>query len=106
LEGTAFPTQAGNSVLTAHVYLPNGKPGPFIDLKNLMYGDEIVIQAYGQRYVYEVRETGKITPDSASVFKHSEYPALTLVTCMGYDETSGKYLWRYTARAVQVRIEK
>ncbi len=43
LEGTAYPTLDGNSVLTAHVYLPNGQPGPFIDLGKLSWGQEIAV---------------------------------------------------------------
>jgi len=105
LAGTAFPTQAGNSVITGHVYLPNGNPGPFNDLSKLKYGDQIIITAYGQKYIYEVREVNRILPDSQEAFAHSEYPVLTLVTCQGYDETSGLYLWRYYVRAVQVKIE-
>ena len=38
LNGTAFPTWAGNSVLTAHVYLSNGQPGPFVNLHTLGVG--------------------------------------------------------------------
>ncbi len=105
LAGTAFPTQAGNSVITGHVYLPDGNPGPFSDLSKLKYGDQIIITAYGQKYIYEVREVNRILPDSQEAFTHSDYPVLTLVTCQGYDETSGLYLWRYYVRAVQIKIE-
>ncbi len=35
LEGSAFPSWNGNSVLTAHVYKFNGQPGPFINLINI-----------------------------------------------------------------------
>lgn len=105
LEGTAFPTQAGNSVVTAHVYLPDGQPGPFIQLDQLMYGDQIIIHAYGQKYIYEVREMQQVYPQSQAIFKHSEYPVLTLVTCQGYDEYRELYTWRYYVRAVQVKIE-
>ncbi|HEX5840188.1 MAG TPA: isopeptide-forming domain-containing fimbrial protein, partial [Anaerolineales bacterium] len=39
LEGSAFPSWKGNSVLTSHVYLANGLPGPFVNLNKLTYGD-------------------------------------------------------------------
>ena len=39
LDGTAFPGWDGNSVLTGHVYLPDGSPGPFQRLGSLRYGD-------------------------------------------------------------------
>jgi uncharacterized repeat protein (TIGR01451 family) len=32
LEGSAFPSWNGNSLLTGHVYLASGLPGPFVDL--------------------------------------------------------------------------
>jgi hypothetical protein len=37
LEGSAFPTHVGNSILTSHVFLPNGLPGPFINLQQLSH---------------------------------------------------------------------
>jgi LPXTG-site transpeptidase (sortase) family protein len=104
LHGTAFPTWEGNSVVTAHVYLPNGLPGPFVDLVKLGWGDQVIVHAYGQRYIYEIRSNRTVSPQT-SVFEHEEYPWLTLITCQGYDETSDSYLYRTVVRAVQVRIE-
>ena len=104
LETTAFPTHAGNSVITGHVYLPDGKPGPFVDLNKLKYGDQIIVHAYGQKYIYEVRGTGQIAPDTKDAFPHEEYPVLSLLTCQGYDETTGTYTWRYIVRAIQVKV--
>jgi len=104
LHGTAFPTWDGNSVVTAHVYLPNGLPGPFVDLMKLGWGDQVIVHSYGQRYIYEIRSNRTVSPLS-DVFKHEEYPWLTLITCQGYDETSDSYLYRTVVRAVQVRIE-
>ncbi|MBV6393172.1 MAG: hypothetical protein KPEEDBHJ_02408 [Anaerolineales bacterium] len=62
LNGTAFPTWNGNSVLTAHVTNANGLPGPFADLKSLKYGDQIIVHLYGQQYIYEVRASPVPTP--------------------------------------------
>mgnify|MGYP000073678406 CR=1 FL=1 len=55
LHGTAFPSWTDNSVLTGHVYTADGLPGPFINLNRLKWGDQIIIHAFGQKYVYEVR---------------------------------------------------
>jgi len=104
LQGTAFPTWAGNSALTAHVYLPDGTPGPFVDLHKLLSGDKVIVHAYGQRYIYEVRSNRKVSP-RANIFKHEEFPWLTLITCQGYNEASDSYRYRIVVRAVQVRIE-
>ncbi|HCC78613.1 MAG: hypothetical protein A2X25_09865 [Chloroflexi bacterium GWB2_49_20] len=107
LNGTAFPTQAGNSVLTAHVYDANGDPGPFVNLGKLVWGDEIIVHAFGQEYVYAVRETALVPPGAvSSVIRPEEYPWLTLITCKGYDEASNSYRYRVVVRAVQVSIKQ
>ena len=49
LEGSAFPSWNGNSVLTSHVYLSDGLPGPFVNLNKLKFGDKIIVHAYGQK---------------------------------------------------------
>jgi len=105
LNGTAFPMQSGNSVLTGHVVDTNGSPGPFARLGSLKWGDEISVHAFGQKYVYEVREIELVAPDAvSSVIRHEAYPWLTLITCQGYDESSDSYRYRLVVRAVQVEI--
>jgi len=91
LEGTAFPTWNGNSVLTAHVYNADGEPGPFENLHQLKWGDQIIVARLGYKeYIYEIRnvKTG-VHPDDISALGHKDYPYLTLITCSGYDEKSG-----------------
>lgn len=105
LEDTAYPTHAGNTGITAHAYLADGTPGPFVDLSKLHYGDQIIIHMGGQRYLYEVRENKLIRPNEASVLKHEEHPWLTLITCKNYNETTGDYQYRVSVRAVLVKVE-
>ena len=105
LGGTAFPTWAGNSVVTGHAYLPNGKSGPFVNLGNLGYGSKVVVHAWGQRYIYEVRSVERVQPDDLRILKHEELPWLTLLTCQGFDEAKGTYRWRLAVKAVQVKVE-
>jgi LPXTG-site transpeptidase (sortase) family protein len=105
LNGTAFPTWAGNSVITGHVTLSSGLAGPFADLKSLRFGDRVIIHAWGERYVYEIRELDLVSPTDRQVFRHEERSWLTLVTCQGYDEREDAYRWRVVARAVLVEIE-
>jgi len=106
LNGTAFPSWAGNSVITGHVFDANGKPGLFTDLTKLNYGDQIILHAFGQAYIYEVRETKLVTPNNISAMtQHEDLPWLTLVTCRGYDEANNTYYFRYLVRAVQVKIK-
>ena len=105
LQGTAFPTWAGNSVLTAHVYNVNGDLGPFGELDTLRYGDQIIVHGWGQQYLYEVRSTSIVAPDDVeSVIRHEELPWITLMTCKGYNEKNNSYESRYIVRAIQVEI--
>jgi len=105
LDGTAFPTWNGNTGLTAHVYGADGKPGPFVNLGRLRWGDELVVHAFGQRYVYEVRSNLQVKPGDMTTLRHEERPWLTLITCKGYDEKVDAYAWRVAVRAVLVRVE-
>ncbi len=106
LNGTAYPTWRGNSVLTGHVWDALNNPGPFAKLKNLKYGDQVLINAFGQNYVYEVRENRLVLPDQISdVIKHEEKTWLTLLTCENFDETIDNYSNRRFVRAVFVRVE-
>ena len=105
LDGTAFPTWAGNSVVTAHVTLVNGQPGPFENLKSLGFGDRVIVHAWGLRHTYEIREVDLVSPADRAVFRHEERSWLTLVTCHGYDEREATYRWRVAARSVLVSIE-
>jgi LPXTG-site transpeptidase (sortase) family protein len=105
LNGTAFPTTPGNSALTGHVYLADGSPGPFVSLNTLAWGDQIFIHAWGQRYLYEVREVLQVKPDDLSILKHEEESWLTLITCRGYDEKLNEYQWRSVVHAGLIAIE-
>lgn len=106
LEGTAFPSWSGNSAITAHVYDTKGQPGPFASLHKLKWGDEVVIEAWGQRYVYEVREIEEwVDPNLIGFLPHEDYPWLTLITCKGYNQKTNSYDWRVLVRAVQTRVD-
>ncbi len=107
LNGTAFPTWEGNSVLTAHVTNADGLPGPFANLKNMKYGDQIIVHLYGEKYTFEVRSTRLTSPYSTSfAYKHLDGHAyLTLITCQSYNSDSDVYTYRRIVRAVLVKVE-
>ncbi len=105
LDGTAFPTWSGNSVLTGHVYGANGLPGPFVNLHTLKWGDQIIIHFQGQRYIYEVRENKVVSPTDMSVLKHENQPWLTLITCKDYNAGTNTYAHRVEVGAVLVKVE-
>ena len=102
LEGTAFPTWDGNTVLTGHVYLPNGKPGPFVNIHDLHWGDIVIIHAWGKRFVYFVENTALVAPDDLRVLKHKEGDWITLLTCRGYEPSRDTYRWRYVVQAKRI----
>jgi LPXTG-site transpeptidase (sortase) family protein len=105
LSGTAFPTLEGNSVVTGHVYLPSGLPGPFVNVSQLKFGDQVIVHFGGQKYVYEVRSNRVTNPVDASVFRHDEESWITLITCKEYDQETNTYRKRVIVRAVLVKIE-
>jgi len=104
LEGTAYPTHSGNSALTAHVTLPNGRPGPFARLGDLRWGDRVVVHAYGKQYVYEVRSVVRVNGGDLRPLGHKDQAWLTLITCRTYDEAAGRYLHRLVVQAVLVDV--
>ena len=105
LNETAFPTWAGNSVITAHVWDAFNQPGTFYNLKKLGYGDEIKVHAFGQVYVYEVQQTKRIAPNNfAAALKHEDKAWLTLITCEDYRLLFHSYSYRRVVRAVLVRV--
>ena len=107
LNGTAFPTWNGNSVLTAHVTDTNGLPGPFAAIKGLQYGDRVIVHLLGQQYIYEVRDTRLSRPSSTRYAFQSlqDHSYLTLITCQDYVSSSDSYLFRRIVRAVLVEVK-
>ena len=105
LEGTAYPSWSGNTVITGHAYLSNGLPGPFVDLGTLAWGDEIILYANGLKYTYLVRTRELVAADNLSILEHKDQDWLTLFTCKEYSEVFDEYLWRQVVQAVMVDVE-
>ncbi len=106
LAGSAFPTWAGNTVITGHVWDAYNQPGIFSELKTLSYGDQVQIRAWGLTYTYEVRESKLVTKKNVNAaFQSEEYDWLTLVTCEFYNPFTGDYLFRRAVRAVLVSVK-
>lgn len=106
LDGTAYPTTSGNSVITGHVWDALNNPGLFAGLKSLKYGDPILIHAWGQTYQYEVRENSLVSPDQTNtVLKHEEQSWITLLTCENYDQKLNNYANRRMVRAVLINVQ-
>ena len=74
--------------------------------KNLKYGNQVQIHAWGLVYAYEVRESKLVTSRSVNTSLQSEeYDWLTLVTCEFHNLFSGEYLFRRVVKAVLVSIK-
>jgi LPXTG-site transpeptidase (sortase) family protein len=105
LEGSAFPTMIGNSVITAHVWDALNNPGPFYNLRRLKYGDKILIHAWGKVFTYEVRVRDLLTPSEMNkVIKHEDLSWVTLVTCESYNPKTEDYRYRRMVKAVLVDV--
>ncbi len=105
LNGTAFPSWAGNSVLTGHVWNSDNTPGLFVNLKTLKYGDQIKVGIFGQVYTYEVRENRTVWPNQVDVvMEHETYATLTLLTCEDYQLLWGSYSMRRVVKAVLINV--
>lgn len=104
LQGTAFPTWAGNTAITGHVWDADNQPGPFFGLDSLKYGDRVVLHAWGKEHIYEVRDILQVEPDTLSAIPHSDFDMLTLITCKDFDEDSGDYDLRVAVQAVLVDV--
>jgi LPXTG-site transpeptidase (sortase) family protein len=74
-------------------------------LKELKYGDQIKIHAFGQVFTYELRESTVIAPtNTAAMLKHEEQSWLTLITCEDFNQLTQKYPYRRMVRAVLVSV--
>jgi LPXTG-site transpeptidase (sortase) family protein len=103
LEGSAYLTHPGNTVLAGHVYLSDGTPGPFIDLHHLKWGDRIILHVNGYAHVYAVRHVYETTPDDIDVLRSwDDYDWLTLITCRDFDERTNSYRSRLIVEAVRI----
>lgn len=104
LNGTAYPTWTGNSVLMAHTVNAIGEPSVFSRLKDLNSGEYIFVYDKGYRYTYKVLSNKSVKPNDISVLRHEEEAHLTLITCDMYDEKTETYLRRIAVRAVLIDV--
>ncbi|MEI7845363.1 MAG: S8 family serine peptidase [Chloroflexota bacterium] len=105
LNGSTFPTWKGNSVITGHVWDADNSPGAFAAIKQLKYGEQVNIHAWGQVYTYQVRTNQLTLPGNFNLaFKHETNAWVTLVTCENYDPLHNKYVNRRIVRAVLTNI--
>jgi LPXTG-site transpeptidase (sortase) family protein len=75
VEETAFPGEAGNTVIAGH------RDTVFRPVRNLHVGDALVLTT--SEYIYRYRITGKriVRPDKLDLLEPTTHRVLTLVTC-------------------------
>lgn len=88
LPGSALPGEKGNAFITGHSMLPNfapkGSTAFFAKLPSVKKGDDIIVDALGQRYVYKVTELKIVDPKDISVIMppDSNGRYISLMTCV------------------------
>lgn len=88
LPGSALPGEKGNVFITGHSMLPNfapkGSTAFFAHLPDVKKGDEIIVDALGQRYVYKVVELKVVDPKDISVVLPPDSTGryISLMTCV------------------------
>ncbi|MGY1748821.1 class F sortase [Modestobacter sp. SYSU DS0511] len=95
-EGSPTPGQRGPAVVAGHVDW-HGEPGAFYGLRELLPGDEVVIErADGTMATFRVdrvEEHGKDAFPTDAVYGDIDHAGLRLITCGGaFDDESGGYL--------------
>lgn len=80
--GSALPGEAGNMVMAGHAGL---RGAVFRQLGALRIGDEVLVDAGGWRYRYQVRERINVWPTQTEVVRPTATPVLTLITCTAWD---------------------
>jgi len=103
LQGTAYPTFFGNSIITGHLVTADGKPGTFYK-KNLEPGMYILVDNDSFQYIYRVASKRFVGPSDESILDHQEKPWLTLITCDSYDARTRTYLRRLVVEAELVNV--
>jgi len=73
---------SGNMVLAGHKGI---RGAVFAYLEQLKPGNDIFVDAAGQRFQYRVRAVGNVWPNQVDVMFPTEQPQLTLLTCTNWD---------------------
>ena len=92
LQGTASPGDSSNVVMAGHITLTAGGYGPFRGLSQLESGDEVLVYVGDQEvYVYTVDSVKTVEATDVEVAYPTTEPILTLITCVNWNPTQGRY---------------
>jgi sortase A len=76
--GSANPGQIGNVVIAGH---RTSHHADFLDIDQLVPGDEVILSNIGGRYTYKVTGTEIITPDQIRIIDQTPARTATLFAC-------------------------
>ena len=93
IEGTALPGEDGNMGLAGH------RDGYFRVLKDITFGDEMIINSGNALRRYRVEQLMIVEPSALDVLDHTEDISITLVTCYPFYFV-GHAPMRFIVRAV------
>jgi sortase A len=89
--GTALPGQFGNTVIAGHRV---SHTRPFLDIDQLVPGDQIILTTRDGRFVYEVTGHEIVTSEDVRIADPTLTPTLTLMAC----HPKGSLQQRYVVR--------
>jgi len=91
---TSWPGIGGNTGLAGHITLNDGTNGPFRYLPDLQAGEKISLYTEENIYTYQIVSQRVVEDNDFSVIAPSEYPQLTLITCIEWDSDLNLYVKR------------
>ncbi|MFC7862119.1 sortase domain-bontaining protein [Arthrobacter koreensis] len=102
--GSPSPGEPGPAILLGHVNADDGGPGVFARLRSLLPGDEIAVgRDDGTESVFTVVRGERYAKDlfpTEEVYGNTPGPELRLITCDGFDSTTGLWQDNYVVYAV------
>lgn len=102
--GSPAPGEPGPAILLGHVNANDGGPGVFARLRSLIPGDQITVKRDdGTEAVFTVVRGEQYAKDNfptEEVYGNTPGPELRLITCDGFDSTTGLWEDNYVVYAV------
>jgi len=102
--GSPSPGEPGPAILLGHVNATDGGPGVFARLRSLIPGDQITVETEdGTESVFTVVRGEQYAKDNfptEEVYGNTSGPELRLITCDGFNSTTGLWQDNYVVYAV------
>ncbi|MEA2639270.1 MAG: sortase [Chloroflexota bacterium] len=96
-EGTAFPGEAGNMVLSGHISSPH-EGAVFHNLPNVKVGDAVIVTTSQAPYLYRITDVRTTVPTDVEILNRTTGSVITLITCV----PDGVYTHRLVVRGEAV----